>query len=60
MTLKLKQEAQWKYLQKGNLWKFELYKMIKGEEHSPYLTLCKQVLELDNNPPYFVRKLKDI
>jgi len=34
--------------------------MIKGEEHSPYLTLCKQVLELDNNPPDFVKKLKGI
>ncbi|KFN20299.1 hypothetical protein JM66_05315 [Aeromonas bestiarum] len=41
----------------GNL---SFIKMIKGEEHSPYLTLCKQVLELDNNPPDFVRKLKGV
>ncbi|EQC03249.1 hypothetical protein K931_16244 [Aeromonas salmonicida subsp. pectinolytica 34mel] len=50
----------------GSIYKRAIYgnlsfiKMIKGEEHSPYLTLCKQVLELDNNPPYFVRKLKGI
>ncbi|NKC19162.1 TIR domain-containing protein [Pseudoalteromonas sp. S4498] len=35
-------------------------RMVKGEEHSPYLTLCKQVLELDGNPPDFVKKLKGI
>ncbi|MFA0130809.1 TIR domain-containing anti-phage reverse transcriptase [Vibrio splendidus] len=41
----------------GNL---SFIKMVKGEEHSPYLTLCKQVLALDNNPPEFVKKLKGV
>ncbi|MEJ6531908.1 TIR domain-containing protein [Pseudoalteromonas sp. NFXS39] len=41
----------------GNL---SFIKMVKGEEHSPYLNLCKKVLELDNNPPEFIKKLKGI
>ncbi|WP_354624700.1 TIR domain-containing protein [Psychromonas sp. MME2] len=50
----------------GSIYKRAVYgnlsfiKMVKGEEHSPYLTLCKQVLELDNTPPDFVGKLKGI
>lgn len=50
----------------GSIYKRAVYgnlsfiKMVKGEEHSPYLTLCKQVLELDSNPPEFVRKLKGV
>lgn len=50
----------------GSIYKRAVYgnlsfiKMVKGEDHSPYLTLCKQVLELDNNPPDFIRKLKGI
>jgi len=41
----------------GNL---SFIRMVKGEEHSPYLTLCKQVLELDVDPPEFVSKLKGV
>jgi RNA-directed DNA polymerase len=50
----------------GDIFKRAIYgnlsfiKMIKGEEHSPYLTLCKQVLTLDKNPPQFIAKLKGI
>ncbi|EGR4436958.1 TIR domain-containing protein [Vibrio cholerae] len=50
----------------GSIYKRAIYgnlsfiKMVKGEDHSPYLNLCKQVLELDNNPPEFVRKLKGV
>lgn len=50
----------------GSIYKRAVYgslsfiKMVKGEEHSPYLTLCKKVLELDSNPPEFVKKLKGI
>ena len=41
----------------GNL---SFIKMVKGDEHSPYLNLCKHVLELDSSPPDFVKKLKGI
>ncbi|KPZ74681.1 Reverse transcriptase (RNA-dependent DNA polymerase) [Pseudoalteromonas sp. P1-26] len=41
----------------GNL---SFIKMVKGEEHSPYLNLCRKVLELDNEPPSFISKLKDV
>lgn len=41
----------------GNL---SFIKMVKGEEHSPYLNLCKQVLELEPNPPPSIKKLKGI
>lgn len=50
----------------GSIYKRAIYgnlsfiKMIKGEEHSPYLTLCKQVLDLDSNPPSFIKKLKGV
>lgn len=50
----------------GSIYKRAIYgnlsfiKMVKGEEHSPYLTLCKKVLELDNNPPEFIKKLKGV
>ncbi|MBB1481451.1 TIR domain-containing protein [Pseudoalteromonas sp. SG41-2] len=50
----------------GSIYKRAIYgnlsfiKMVKGEEHSPYLNLCKQVLELDNNPPEFIKKLKGV
>ena len=35
-------------------------RMVKGEEHSPYLKLCEQVLDLDRKPPEFIGKLKGI
>lgn len=33
---------------------------IRGEEFSSYLALCRKVLEIDPEPPKFVRKLKDV
>lgn len=48
----------------GSIYKRAVYgnlsfiKMVKGDDHSPYLTLCKKVLELDTNPPPFIAKLK--
>lgn len=51
---------------KGNIYKRAIYgnlsfiKMVKGEEHSPYLNLCKKVLELENDPPRFIKKLKGV
>ena len=50
----------------GSIYKRAVYgnlsfiRMVRGEDHSPYLTLCKKVLELDNNPPAFINKLKGI
>jgi RNA-directed DNA polymerase len=50
----------------GSIYKRAVYgnlsfiRMVKGEEHSPYLTLCKKVLELDKNPPDFIAKLKGV
>jgi len=50
----------------GSIYKKAIYgnlsfiRMVKGEDHSPYLTLCKRVLELDSNPPKFVSKLKEV
>lgn len=50
----------------GSIYKRAIYgnlsfiKMVKGEDHSPYLTLCKRALELDNDPPEFIKKLKGI
>ncbi|GAA0695267.1 hypothetical protein GCM10009104_23690 [Marinobacterium maritimum] len=50
----------------GSIFKRAIYgnlsfiKMVKGEEHSPYLTLCKKVLELDSNPPDFIKRLKSV
>ena len=48
----------------GSIYKRAVYgnlsfiRMVKGEDHSPYLTLCKQVLDLDHSPPDFIGKLK--
>lgn len=50
----------------GSIYKNAIYgnlsfiKMIKGEEHSPFLTLCKQVLEIDKTPPPFIKKQQGI
>lgn len=50
----------------GSIYKRAIYgklsfiKMVRGEDHSPYLKLCKQVLELDSNPPPFIKKLKGV
>ncbi|MEH6446605.1 MAG: TIR domain-containing anti-phage reverse transcriptase [Oceanospirillaceae bacterium] len=50
----------------GSIYKRAVYghlsfiKMIKGEDHSPYLNLCRQVLELDSNPPDAIKKLKEV
>lgn len=50
----------------GSIYKRAIYgnlsfiKSVKGEEHSPYLALCKQVLELDSTPPNFIGSLKGI
>lgn len=50
----------------GSIYKRAVYgnlsfiKMVKGEDHSPYLTLCKSVLALESNPPEFIKKLKDL
>ena len=50
----------------GSIYKRAVYgnlsfiRMVKGEDHSPYLTLCKQVLDLDHSPPDFIGKLKGV
>lgn len=50
----------------GSIFKRAVYghlsfiRMVKGEEHSPYLRLCEQVLALDSKPPEIIRKLKGI
>ncbi|MGK4475266.1 toll/interleukin-1 receptor domain-containing protein [Aeromonas molluscorum] len=37
-----------------------LFQLVAAKDPVYDLTLCKQVLELDNNPPDFVRKLKGV
>ncbi|MCF9126036.1 RNA-directed DNA polymerase [Vibrio parahaemolyticus] len=50
----------------GDIFKRAIYgrlsfiKMVKGQEHGPYLNLCRQALELDNNPPKSIAKLKGV
>lgn len=50
----------------GSIFKRAVYghlsfiRMVKGEEHSPYLKLCEQVLALDSKPPEFIKKLKGV
>jgi RNA-directed DNA polymerase len=50
----------------GSIYKRAIYgnlsfiKMVKGSNHSPYLTLCKQVIDLDDTPPKFINKLKNV
>lgn len=50
----------------GSIFKSAVYgnlsfiRQIRGEEHSPYLSFCKKILELDASPPPFIRKMKEV
>ncbi|MBD1389255.1 TIR domain-containing protein [Neiella sp. HB171785] len=48
-----------RYFKNAIYGRLSFIKMIRGEDNSSYLTLCKKILELEPSPPKSIAKLKE-